>query len=202
MSDLTDLVPVIEGAAWQWWTASPDLVPLEFSYPYLAREGSAGAIPNPISSVALAFGKPSEFVFLTRSDARDVPPDWPQQMAEDRLDFDLFPTALSFELFALNDRDRQSRVLGIPHREQLSIQRQTDPARGDHFHLAFWAGEVGARVAAEAIQLRTHEGVIELGDVRALSDSWWAYWRAYWQRRGTAEALPYDPSCEVTIPFK
>lgn len=117
MSDLTDLVAAIEGAAWQWWTASPDLVPLEFSYPYLAREGSAGAIPNPISSVALAFGKPNEFVFLTRSDARDVPPDWPQQMAEDRLDFDLFPTALSFELFALNDRDRQSRVLGIPHRE-------------------------------------------------------------------------------------
>lgn len=203
MSDLTELAAAIEeGAVWQWWTASLDLVQLEFSYPQLARKSSADAIPNPISSVALAFGKPSAFAFLTRSGARDVPPDWPQQMAEDRLDFNLLPTALSFESFALNDPACQSRVLAIPHREQLSIQTHMDSARDDRFQLAFWAGKVGARVAAETLQIRTHDGVIELRDVRALRNFWWEYWRAYWQRRGTAKALPYDASCEVTIPFK
>lgn len=203
MPDLAELAAAIEeGAAWRWWATSADYVQLEFSSPQLARETSPHAIPSPIATLALSFDEPHEFAFLTRVDAGDVPPDWPRQMAADSLDFDSLPTSLSFQLVALNDRDCLSRVLAIPHNEEWAIEPSAGVPHEAQFHLAFWAGNVGAKVAADGLQLHTHDGPIELAEVSVLRDAWWTYWRAYWRRRGSSEALPYDPSCEVTIPFK
>ena len=200
MTDLSELSSAIEEvAAWRWWAHENDQVQLEFSSPQLARETSSDGIPMPVSPIALSLAKTHALGFLTRADAHEVPPDWPRQMAADSLDFDVVPPGLSFELFALNDRDCRARVFEIPHRIEWVVGPSTETAR---FELTFWAGNVGATVAADALRLTTHEGEIQLSDVGNMRKNWWKYWRAYWTLRGSVDALPYDPGCEITIPLK
>jgi len=45
-------------------------------------------------------------------------------------------------------------------------------------------------------------GEISLADVASRHGAWWTYWRDYWNKRGTARALPRDYAWEVTIPLK
>jgi len=169
----------------------------------LARRSAERAIPVPIDAVALTFEDVSEFAFLTRTGADDVPADWPMQMANDTLDFDAVPTSISFEHFALNDYAAAERARAVPHRVQWVLQ--ASPERDElmpSYHLVFWAGLVGAHVIGASLRVRTHDGDLSLRDMDELRDAWWEYWRAYWARRGSPDALPYDPSCETVIPFK
>lgn len=205
---MTDVIETLaaaieEGAAWRWWTQSGDRVQLEFTSPHLARRSSNLAVPVPIGVVALTFERVHCLAFLTRTAAEDVPTDWPTQMANDTLDFEAVPTSLSFEQFAFNDEEGAERVLKVAHRIQWVVGGSSDQAApATAYRLLFWAGWVGASVAAESLRVRTHDGDIAFEDIDDLHGLWWEYWRAYWNRRASPDALPYDPGCETTIPLK
>jgi len=204
MTPIEVLASVIEEtSAWTWWVVSGDSVQLEFTSPQLARRGEANAIPTPLVSLALRFGGVHEFAFLTRSDAESVPEDWPSRMADDSLDFDAVPTSLSFEHLALNHYGTRERVFAIPHRREWLMQSRMGPAESSaKYELAFWAGQVGAVVRAESMEVHTHEGPLDPSTLAELQSLWWEYWRTYWHRRGSSDPLQYDPICETIIPLK
>ncbi|HEX7114665.1 MAG TPA: hypothetical protein VF193_06005 [Steroidobacter sp.] len=204
MAEYQPLVEAIkEVGNWRWWSRQDDIVQLEFSGVTLALDADGG-VPTPINPVALRFGGAGNFGFLTRTTAEDLPDDWPTRMANDTLDFAAINTGLSYELLAINDSEALASVLTVPHRANVVIG--SPPRRGtwlDHpVVCAFWAGNVGAYVTAESLRLQTRTGSVALEDVARLTNAWWKYWRIYWDRRATTEALPYDGSCEVTIPMK
>ena len=68
--------------------------------------------------------------------------------------------------------------------------------------LVFWCGDHGFAIAAQGLRLVTHSGGVALDQVPEVNREWWAYWRRYWDKKDTPEALPKDFACEVTIPLK
>jgi hypothetical protein len=70
------------------------------------------------------------------------------------------------------------------------------------YRLVFWCGNYGLAIAARSLRLVTHSGSVALDQVAEVNRQWWDYWRRYWAHKDTAEPLPHDYACEVTIPLK
>ena len=66
--------------------------------------------------------------------------------------------------------------------------------------LGFRAWSVGLVIAAEHMTLLTFEGDFGLHEVEGKCQKWWEYWTEYWRVKDTADELPEDYACEVTIP--
>ena len=73
---------------------------------------------------------------------------------------------------------------------------------GRDVKLAFWSGAAGMRIEAAELRLFLMSGEIQLSNVALLHSDWWSYWKEYWKKLDTTEALPKDYACEVTIPIK
>jgi len=58
------------------------------------------------------------------------------------------------------------------------------------------------RIEAAELRLFLMSGEIQLSNVALLHSDWWSYWKEYWKKLDTTEALPKDYACEVTIPIK
>jgi len=190
---------------WRWWAiAEPSVVQIEFGGVQIARPAVDGEPPAPIGIMALRFRGATSFCFLTRDRAVALPPDWPTKLAEGKLESEDVSTAMSYELLALTDRKIAAAVLAVPHtaKAMLGAVPTLDDWDRAAVHLAFWAGQVGAIVLAESMEILTMDGSMSVDEIPALKDAWWKYWRIYWDRRRTEDALPYDGSCEVTIPLK
>jgi hypothetical protein len=198
----TDPLEILEDAlsdvgVWRWWdSAIPDAFQVEFGGAQLL---TAPAKPGhrPSGIVAIRFETPSLVAFLTRRGATAMPMDWPRALQEDRLKpFTLTPDCFSLRSVAGFDAAKLSSDV------QALIG---DPAVADAHgsaRLFFMAHDVGLIVTARTMTVITARGQLQLAEVAEANDRWWEYWREYWARRGTAEALPTDYACEATIPLK
>jgi hypothetical protein len=181
----------------RWWDERfPDVVQLEFGGVQLWMPSSAPDRP-PRAMLALSFIRPRSVSFLTRGD--ELPPDWFTQLRADQME----PPGMSFEQITLTDASHAAELLSLATR----IDTVFGPAPGEvdwqaaAAMMVFWAGPAGVAIAAERMDLLTHDGPVDLARIPELHDQWWRYWRDYWDRRATADALPHDWMCEVTIPL-
>lgn len=182
----------------RWWGERlPEVVQLEFSGVQVYTPPPEPGRP-PRGMLALAFFRPSSVSFLTRDEA--LPDDWPADLHGDRLE----PLSISYGELTLRDPRAAFELLSHARHVETVFGTPADevdwPAAGAL--AVFWAGEGGVAIAAERMELMTHDGEVELEQLPELHAQWWRYWRDYWDRRETADALPYDWMCEVTIPIR
>jgi hypothetical protein len=197
MSDYSTLVSAISDVGyWRWWSERlPERFQLEFGgvQIYMPPKDKTQL---PSGLLALRFLRPSSVSFIRRTGAGDgLPSDWPRQLKDEKLK----PFSVSYEEFALGDDSLFDEVVGQIESEIVYF---TDALGGKNVKLAFWAGNAGIRIEAAEIRPVLMSGEVPLSAIDALHENWWLYWRDYWMRRETAEALPKDYACEVTIPLE
>ncbi|MES2329508.1 MAG: hypothetical protein V4539_07895 [Bacteroidota bacterium] len=183
---------------WSWWASSfPGVFQVEFGGTLLyfppASEGN-----RPQTKIAIRFSDPVSVSFLNRGEETDF--DWVDLLHEDKID----SPSCSSEEFVFGNPE-----YAMPLLNQASSHKTVhgyEPLAGDFFSepfcLVFWCGDNGLAVASKDLMLLNHSGVIPVSNVQELNREWWRYWREYWDKAGTAEALPKDFYCEVTIPIK
>ncbi|MEZ0227817.1 MAG: hypothetical protein ACAI25_04275 [Planctomycetota bacterium] len=190
---------ISDTGCWRWWTESlPETFQIEFGMvQLLTKAAEPGRAPS--SVIALRFERPIMAAFVTHETApADFDAEWPRLLHED----ELRPSPVSFEAFSFSDTEvfrdvlRRARSVEAIHGSTPTL----DLVMAAPCKLAFWAPPIGLVVAAEEVVALTHEGALTPDEILERSRQWWAYWRDYWKRKDRADALPYDPSCEVTIP--
>ena len=197
MKDYSTLVSAIcDVGYWRWWSENlPKQFQLEFGGVQIYSPSEDKAEP-PYGLLALRFLRPSRVSFIRRKIASDdLPTDWPRQLKEEMIE----PFGLSYDQFAFGDDALYGQILGQVLSEQVHY---IDDSGSRDVKLAFWAGPVGVRIEAAEVRPVLMSGEVQLSSIASLHNEWWSYWREYWKRRGTADALPKDFACEITIPGK
>lgn len=196
MSDYSILTSAISDVGyWRWWAESlPEFFQLEFGGVQIHAPAEDKTRP-PSSLLALRFYRPSKVSFIRRTGSSDLPSDWPQQLKEDKID----AFTISYDQFAVENDVLFNEVVSQIAEEQVHFN---DAAGGNDLKFAFWAGAVGMRIEAAELRPVLMSGETELSVIASMHDAWWSYWRRYWELRDTAEAMPKDYACEVTIPTK
>jgi hypothetical protein len=115
----------------------------------------------------------------------------------------LKPLGISHDAFTLSEAAVADEILAEAEVEQALVGSLPDAGAwaSAGARLAFWAGGAGAVILAERVDAVSAAGVVDLAEIPKLHDAWWEYWKAYWHRRGSADALPHDFACEVTLPL-
>lgn len=181
---------------WRWWTSKlPDTIQLEFGGTLLwFPPTSPGKVTT--GQLAVRLRNPLIAAFLTSKAAR-LPDDWPEAMQRD--EYDSF--TVEHDRFTFTSHDDAAAYVA----DAASLK----PVVGSASHLsqhrgkpllAFWAGPVGFVGVAVSISLFNMQGEVDLAAVPELHNKWWSYWRDYWARKDTADPMPEDYACEVTIP--
>jgi len=195
MSDVDRFVSAIADVGrWCWWTDDlPEMFQVEFCGVQV-YETPQDRSKSPPGLLALRFRKPTHVSFLGRDAGWGAPPDdWPRMLHEDRFERHL----LSFDEFSLDHPERLARILGQARSEVIHFSAAgLQPA----VRLAFWAGPVGLHIEAKEMRPVLFSGETDLTTIVAKHKEWWAYWREYWKKRESSDALPHDYVCEVTIP--
>ena len=190
---------VADVGIWRWWDQRfPDVFQLEFGAVQLWSAPIADGRP-PNGQYALRFRGPLSVSFLTARGA-GVPADWADRLHRDKLQ----PFSVGHDSFVLDDRKAARAIVAAAAKVETrygALPAHLDWERAPLL-CAFWAGPVGCLVAARELQLVGMAGEIPLTDVSGMAQRWWEYWRDYWRRKDTPEALPQDYACEVTIPIK
>lgn len=153
----------------------------------------------PSSLLALRFTNPLSVSFVTTaSRARATPVAWPFLLHEDELE----PSPIEYGSFAFSSRERLAELLASAQRIETlyGFDPVLDEVLAAPCSLSFAAGLGVLIVAAESVVAVSHEGELSPRAVIERNARWWAYWKEYWARRETRTRLPYDPTCEVTIP--
>lgn len=195
---------ITDVGVWSWWGGTPPgTFQVEFAGVQLWNPPVKPGGP-PSGQVAIAFDKLVSVAFLNLSvSAADASANWPQQLQQDQLR----PPAVSHDLFTLTSpRVFADTVRAAAHIENAwgADVRSITPAEPgpQSAFLAFWAGNVGLAVVAGELRIKNHAAVIPWHGIFDASEQWWAYWKDYWRRKDTDQALPIDYACEVTIPLK
>jgi hypothetical protein len=197
MPDYSILVSAISDVGyWRWWSEKlPEIFQMEFGGVQIYVPSEDKTKP-PSGLLALKFLRPSYVSFIRRkSNTDNLPADWPQQLKEDKI----APFNVSNDEFALNDDDL---FLTVVNQIDSEVIHFTNNLGGKDVKLAFWAGAVGMKIEAAEIRPILISGEVQISAIASLHGDWWTYWRDYWKKRDTAEALPKDYACEVTIPLK
>jgi len=177
---------------WRWWTDKlPDSFQVEFGAVQLFQPPPEASQP-PSAVYALRFVQPSRVEFLDF--AAHVEKDWFFLLKADKLKL----PSLSPDHFFLGDpvRAEQLRRKAVHAHLHFASQDQVGQVP-----LAFRAGpDFGLFVAAKSVRLFSDMGEIALSSVARLNEDWWDYWRRYWKRKDSTDAMPRDDTCEVCIP--
>lgn len=181
---------------WSWWTGNlPSTFQVEFgAVQFWSPPRTEGQPPS--NQIALCFRKPRLVYFLTFEEG--LTNDWPDQLHRDELE----PPSVDHEAFTLTDSEicRQLVDKSVAIRALVGEPGNTRlPIAGESF-LGFEAGPFGLVVAAESFGVFNHQGELDSAAVTAGIRKWWEYWREYWRRKDTADPMPRDYACEVTIP--
>lgn len=180
-----------------WWAVSPDgKFQLEFagtqlSLPPLSPEGP------PCGTIALRLEGLVLLQFL-RKQQDVVPLDWAEQLKSDQIR-PLRLTPGGFHLWFESGAQRWLQQVK-DFREGDDDAVEADDLLERPVRLLLWAGEVGVAVAARRAIPVSHQGDLDWDSLPALVTGWWKYWENYWSVRETANALPWDYACEMTIP--
>lgn len=185
---------------WTWWAQElPDVFQLEFAGTQLYLAPPASPDQPPSSRVALQFRQPSCVCFLYRGEkATDFA--WVEQLHKDELP----PQTCSYDGVGFGNDMRLRTLLALATQQQLvhGYPPIDDAFLREPYRLVCWCGDYGIALAAPQLRVMPHEGEQSLDQVAEANRQWWDYWRMYWARRFTAEELPYDYACEVTIPLQ
>ena len=184
---------------WSWWTQElPELFQIEFGGTQLYFPPLSADNP-PQTRIALQFQQPTSISFLNRGEGTaDFA--WSQLLHDDQLDS---PTC-SYGEFSFGDGNQLTSLLqqATYSHTILGYEPTAEAFLQEPVQLVFWCGDHGFAIAAQGLRLVTHSGGVALDQVPEVNREWWAYWRRYWDKKDTPEALPKDFACEVTIPLK
>ena len=182
---------------WRWWTSKlPEAIQLEFGGTQLRLPPiSPGQITS--GQVAVRLRNPLIAMFLTGK-AAALPEDWPEAMQRDEYE----PFNVEHDRFTFTSHDDALSYVADAASLKPIVGTASDLSqhRGKSL-VAFWAGSVGFVGVAESISLFDIKGEVDLATVPELHGKWWSYWKDYWSRRDTANSMPKDYACEVTIPL-
>jgi hypothetical protein len=198
---VNEYLPTLESAIsdvghWTWWTEIlPETFQVEFNGTQLWNPPLGEGKP-PSGQIALLFRKPRLVYFLTLSNS--VPEDWPDRLQRDEMG----SFGVDHEAFTLASvlMCRQLVAKAATVRALVGESGSTPLPEPEEAFLGFQAGPVGLVVAAKSMNVLNHLGELDQKAVLESNRRWWAYWREYWQRIDTADPLPRDYACEVTIP--
>jgi hypothetical protein len=179
---------------WSWWTSNlPDSFQLEFGRVQLWCPPTAPTKP-PSSQVALRLIRPRSVVFLANG---DQPDNWFEALQRD----ELRPFPPDRDSFTLTDHAEARRFVdGAAKTHRLPIEAASAGASDNCAVVAFLAGPVGFYGVADALEIYNLNGRLLPTDVEAANAKWWENWREYWRRKDGPEPMPYDWTCEITIP--
>jgi len=184
---------------WTWWTGDPtDAVQLELGGVQLWFPPIEAGQP-PSGQVALRFRKPHVILFMSRSDDPALSSDdWPARFQADELG----AFTVGYDEFTLTDAEAAWSLIGnATHTVQLLGERprKADLDAGNAW-IVFWAGPIGMVVVATEMEIVSHHGHVPFDEIERISETWWEYWREYWDKKDSDAPLPRDYACEVTIP--
>ncbi|NUQ39779.1 MAG: hypothetical protein HUU32_00135 [Calditrichaceae bacterium] len=185
---------------WKWWTNEERTYQLEFGMVQLYLPSSKGTFPSNYT-LALQFRDTFCLALLEyRREESAIPQNWFELLSKDRLDpfnlvdynFTLTDPAILKQLYA--ESSRREFILG----DEAAV----DSAGDKTAFIALRSGAVGIILLAREMKIFSHAGEIAEAEIPALQSKWWDYWREYWAKMGTEQALPKDLMCEVNIPVK
>lgn len=183
---------------WNWWTAEyPKVIMLEFGGVQLWSKPKKNQPPS--GQLAIKFQKPISVSFVTREEYRnETPNNWADLLHEDKLEQPTF----SHGCFGFNQPKITQQILEDAKRvETVFGINPTESSFGESpITFSFWAGNVGALIACESMEIVTHDGKLSLDQAIQKIDKWWEYWKVYWSKIDSKNPLPKDYACEVTIP--
>lgn len=189
---------VAEVGLWTWWDAQPPAIfQLEFNGAMLHLPGQQTGT----GKIGLRFKGVRAAWMLTRShEESPMPADWPSLLQREKLT----PLPLDIETFSF-DPEMALHLWRMAEEKTCLFGESFENLSPDFLSqgicLAFWAGNAGCFLAADALQVLHVQGEIALENLEALNDQWWAYWQQYWAQKDTPEPLPFDYFCEITLPF-
>lgn len=181
---------------WTWWvTDSTKSVQLEFDRAMLNFDNPKEGQP-PSHRLALRFVNPISVTVLYKKESQ-LPNNWLELFNQDKLE----PFSVDYEHFSF-DHNEIKEIVKLADRFEAIIGEKYDSIKSidNKIQLGFWAGEVGIVILADSMLLVNHAGKVPLDSIPEIHETWWNYWRNYWDLKDTKNPLPYDPLCEITIP--
>ena len=186
---------ISEVGSWWCWDAEGDAVQVELLDVLLYDESKQGREAHTTDVLAVRFRGHAFAVFLDDLDEGG----WHERFRDD--DSILYPID-TYEL-AFDDAEDAGTLLG-DYRNRVPVKDFDGP--GTLFaakHLLYArCGEVGFIVGGDEMEVVGQKGEYTAEEIEAAAEKWWAYWKVYWELRGTKEALPEDYACEITIPVR
>jgi len=176
---------------WRWWVTKNDTCQIEFGgvQLYACKQPEK---ESQSSVVALSFSGGSQLTFFA-DDSMEA--NWYQKLQEDKIK----PFPIDSENFRFNDA---SLLVTIQKQFKHQICIKNKDVHTNTISLAFKAGPVAIHIAADTMQVFSHPGDINDGNILDLHSQWWDYWKKYWAVRDTKDAYKQDYACEVTLPIK
>jgi len=185
---------------WSWWTKGlPEIFQIEFGGCQLYFPPKNADMP-PQTQIAIRFIHPTSISFITRSEENKDDFEWATLLHDDKIE----PPSCSYGEFSFTDIDLiKSLIKQITYCKTIHGYEPTkEEFLTESFHLIFWCEDVGLAIASKNLELVNHTGDVPISSIAGINGQWWEYWRTYWTKLNTAEALPKDWACEVTIPAR
>lgn len=186
----------VSGVWLNWQHLQPDIFQVTFKNVQLSHDSSP-KIQGAIDSIALNFIQPQSINFLLHKDANIwIVNDWPQLLQQGMVG----PFKITSNSFVIN---RNLQILRQIIEAKLinttyGFGPETKKFYEVSYRIVFWAGDFGVAVGASDLDITTPRGPIKLEEIPMMYQRWWAYFRRYWQLKGTAAELPLDEVCEAT----
>lgn len=187
---------ISDAGAWQWWHMENDIVQLEFRDVQLYDTSKSEDDTHTMDVVAIQFKGNVFAVFLDDYD-EDAEKPWYEKFYDDEIPyFECEGYELTF------DDSGYAQEMYDSYRNRIPITKfdGMGALTGTKHFIAFKCGEVGAIAGGDQIGVVGRNGLISQEEIEPLSRKWWEYWKEYWKLRGSKDALPKDPICEITIP--
>ena len=180
--------------SWWCWQAEGDTVQVEFCDVQLYDESKPEQEPHSTDVLAVRFRDHAFAIFLDNLDKKG----WHERFrGDDSILKPIEAYALAFDdaegaRALLDDYENRVTVCGFADEEALA----------DAKHLLFArCGDVAFIVGGDKMEAIGNKCKYTAEEIKVSAEKWWAYWKAYWELRGTEGAFPEDYVCEVTIPI-
>ncbi len=187
---------------WSYWSAHKNVIfQAEFEGVQLWNSSLEDPTKKPSSRVAIRFEEIQsiEFLLFTQPTA-NVPLDWPTLMSQDKLALTQNIIAIFNEKEAIEEASSEAIHRSSPFKTDLEKSVGFYDTRFQGF---VRSGGIGFRISFNTMGWLTNpDENLTLEEVPAFHEKWWSYWKRYWAQKNTDQPLPYDPTCEITIPIK
>lgn len=182
---------------WSWWTGQlPDIFQIEFGGTQLYFPPVSSDNP-PQTQIAIQFRKPTAINFISKNETNVF--EWVELLHEDKIE----PPTCSYGEFSFGDSELTRTLLQqVKHCKTHFGSQPTVEMLQAPFSLVYWCGDIGLAIAGNELKLLNHLGDIAVAEIADINRQWWDYWKTYWDKRESDQALPKDYACEVTIPLQ